>query len=597
MSTVHSHPVHRTGAALAGAALVLGACAASADGRPRQHRADPGPRPRRLTGRWRARRSRPVPGARRHPGLRRGHALRAAPGRAARPPAPGARARSRGPWRGADLDDGQPRVRDHRARHPEAKELEVAEPALPLPHLTRGAGRPRRRRGRRGHDGEQPRCRLRRRRPAATPCAAIRNGAVPVVGIGRDRRGGLHAVPGLGPGHRPRLPRRATLAAARGRAASGRPGRQRRASPPPTPPGRAPARRGPRGQPRGRRRGGLPALGRRAARPARPPAARTAARAGRRGRRRHRGQPRARAARVRVDRRTPTSTTAWGTSSGTTTTSPRPGCSGSHRGRRGRRRRLDAGPDRARTAARSRCRARRGTRPSPTGGASAAAPACAARPDAVARCRRTRRRSGRSGHALRAPDAVQPRTPGAPALARPALPPDDLRRLRRPPAHRRDGGPRGPRRRGHRRLPAAVRRALADPPDAAGRRLRGRRRPVDGGEQHLRATTAAASPGSDTWSAHAYGAAIDINPVQNPYLTGASVAPAGGTRFATVDRSAGSRASRRAIRREGRRGPRVRRASAGSGAGLGDVTGLPALLGLGQLSADGRGVVVAESPS
>jgi poly-gamma-glutamate synthesis protein (capsule biosynthesis protein) len=31
--------------------------------------------------------------------------------------------------------------------------------------------------------------------------------------------------------------------------------------------------------------------------------------------------------------------------------------------------------------------------------------------------------------------------------------------------------------------------------------------------------------GTDAWSAHAYGAAIDINPVQNPYLTGSSVAP------------------------------------------------------------------------
>ena len=41
--------------------------------------------------------------------------------------------------------------------------------------------------------------------------------------------------------------------------------------------------------------------------------------------------------------------------------------------------------------------------------------------------------------------------------------------------------------------------------------------------------------GSDSWSAHAYGAAIDINPVQNPYVTGTSVAPpaAGGSRPST----------------------------------------------------------------
>jgi hypothetical protein len=46
--------------------------------------------------------------------------------------------------------------------------------------------------------------------------------------------------------------------------------------------------------------------------------------------------------------------------------------------------------------------------------------------------------------------------------------------------------------------------------------------------------------GSLSWSAHAYGAAIDINPLQNPDLTGASVAPRGGRPFAAVDRSADS---------------------------------------------------------
>ncbi len=42
--------------------------------------------------------------------------------------------------------------------------------------------------------------------------------------------------------------------------------------------------------------------------------------------------------------------------------------------------------------------------------------------------------------------------------------------------------------------------------------------------------------GSRAWSAHAYGAAIDINPVENPDLTGASVAPRAGRRFAAIDR-------------------------------------------------------------
>jgi poly-gamma-glutamate synthesis protein (capsule biosynthesis protein) len=47
--------------------------------------------------------------------------------------------------------------------------------------------------------------------------------------------------------------------------------------------------------------------------------------------------------------------------------------------------------------------------------------------------------------------------------------------------------------------------------------------------------------GSTSWSDHAYGTAIDINPVQNPYLTGSSVRPPKGYRFATVDRSDAAR--------------------------------------------------------
>jgi poly-gamma-glutamate synthesis protein (capsule biosynthesis protein) len=43
--------------------------------------------------------------------------------------------------------------------------------------------------------------------------------------------------------------------------------------------------------------------------------------------------------------------------------------------------------------------------------------------------------------------------------------------------------------------------------------------------------------GSRAWSAHAFGAAIDINPVQNPDLSGGTVAPQAGRRFATVDRT------------------------------------------------------------
>jgi poly-gamma-glutamate capsule biosynthesis protein CapA/YwtB (metallophosphatase superfamily) len=43
--------------------------------------------------------------------------------------------------------------------------------------------------------------------------------------------------------------------------------------------------------------------------------------------------------------------------------------------------------------------------------------------------------------------------------------------------------------------------------------------------------------GSDNWSGHAYGAAIDINPVQNPYLTRSAVHPPTAARFTTIDRS------------------------------------------------------------
>ena len=52
---------------------------------------------------------------------------------------------------------------------PEAKELEVASRALPLPHLARRARRARRGGSRRGHGGEQPRRRLRAGRAGRHP--------------------------------------------------------------------------------------------------------------------------------------------------------------------------------------------------------------------------------------------------------------------------------------------------------------------------------------------------------------------------------------------------------------------------------------------
>ena len=42
----------------------------------------------------------------------------------------------------------------------------------------------------------------------------------------------------------------------------------------------------------------------------------------------------------------------------------------------------------------------------------------------------------------------------------------------------------------------------------------------------------AVAAGPPRWSVHAYGAAIDVNPVENPYLEGGKVRPAAGARYA-----------------------------------------------------------------
>jgi poly-gamma-glutamate synthesis protein (capsule biosynthesis protein) len=39
------------------------------------------------------------------------------------------------------------------------------------------------------------------------------------------------------------------------------------------------------------------------------------------------------------------------------------------------------------------------------------------------------------------------------------------------------------------------------------------------------------------WSQHAFGRAIDINPVQNPYVTPGRIDPPNGRRYAAIDRS------------------------------------------------------------
>jgi hypothetical protein len=45
----------------------------------------------------------------------------------------------------------------------------------------------------------------------------------------------------------------------------------------------------------------------------------------------------------------------------------------------------------------------------------------------------------------------------------------------------------------------------------------------------------AVAPGATSWSMHAYGEAIDVNDVENPYLEGARVIPPGGKEY--VDRA------------------------------------------------------------
>jgi D-alanyl-D-alanine carboxypeptidase len=54
--------------------------------------------------------------------------------------------------------------------------------------------------------------------------------------------------------------------------------------------------------------------------------------------------------------------------------------------------------------------------------------------------------------------------------------------------------------------------------------------------------------GTDRWSDHAYGRAIDLNPVENPYVTGSSFVPPEGARFARLDRSADADVPRGVIR-------------------------------------------------
>jgi poly-gamma-glutamate synthesis protein (capsule biosynthesis protein) len=54
--------------------------------------------------------------------------------------------------------------------------------------------------------------------------------------------------------------------------------------------------------------------------------------------------------------------------------------------------------------------------------------------------------------------------------------------------------------------------------------------------------------GQSTWSDHAYGRAIDINPVQNPYVVGNDVRPPAARPFVDVDRAQAARSHPGVIR-------------------------------------------------
>ncbi len=58
--------------------------------------------------------------------------------------------------------------------------------------------------------------------------------------------------------------------------------------------------------------------------------------------------------------------------------------------------------------------------------------------------------------------------------------------------------------------------------------------------------------GQANWSAHAYGEAIDLNPLQNPYVMASSIAPPAGRRFAGIDRGSSAPVPLGAIRVEDR---------------------------------------------
>ena len=91
--------------------------------------------------------------------------------------------------------------------------------------------------------------------------------------------------------------------------------------------------------------------------------------------------------------------------------------------------------------------------------------------------------------------------------------------------------------------------------------------------------------GTTRWSEHAYGRAIDLNPIENPYVTSSGTTSHPASRRYPPSRAVSPRHGGR-----GRRGrPRVRRRRLGLGRPLVGRTRLPALLGERSLSAKRSG--------
>ena len=474
--------------------------------------------------------------ARGDPGVRRRHALPAQPGLAARPPARCARPDPRSASADADLTmvNLESAITERGTRDP--KELEDPADrywfrASPPPSTcwpTPGSTWSRWRTTTAPTTG---------RTGSPTPCRAAERSPIPVVGVGRDRAAAFTpyrvTVDGTRSPSSPPTPR-----PARGAARSGRPAHALPGSPRPAAATARPAGGGPqRGRPR-RGRGGLPALGRGGPRLPEPRAA-AAWRA-----------PSPPPAPTWSSAATPTSSRApgWlgdtyvdyglGTSSGTTTAVPDTGVL---------RLRLEDGHvvsdgwvparipaigppppvhGRARAEAVARWRALRAcaglaSRPAPSTRRPSSAPACAAAgvlrvgpPDRAGAARHGCARPTAPGARCRGPTCATCGWPTSASTARRHR--GELVVAARPRA-----------RRGRACSPGCT--------TPAGRSGRCGSSSDYGGDDdrsmaadNTSAYNCRRVAGSDRWSDHAYGAAIDINPVENPYLHDGSVRPAAG---------------------------------------------------------------------